>query len=77
PPPPPPRRTAPDAPAPAPITATQRAPFYALPPDARRTRFFELWTLKEAYINARGVVQSIDLGEFSFALTGQPVRIAY
>lgn len=59
------------------FSASERAAFFALPPDARRTRFFELWTLKEAYIKARGVGLSIDLGEFSFALPAQPVRIAF
>jgi 4'-phosphopantetheinyl transferase len=33
----------------------ERAGLAHLPPEQRRTRFFELWTLKEAYIKAVGV----------------------
>ncbi|KWZ39456.1 4'-phosphopantetheinyl transferase [Burkholderia savannae] len=59
------------------FSASERAAFFALPPERRRERFFELWTLKEAYIKARGVGLSIDLGQFSFALPAQPIRIAF
>ncbi|AIO68902.1 4'-phosphopantetheinyl transferase family protein [Burkholderia oklahomensis] len=59
------------------FSASERAAFFALPAEQRRERFFELWTLKEAYIKARGVGLSIDLGQFSFALPAQPIGIAF
>ncbi|MBX3620774.1 MAG: 4'-phosphopantetheinyl transferase superfamily protein [Rhizobacter sp.] len=39
-----------------------------LPAEAQATRFFELWTLKESYIKARGMGLSIGLGKFAFDL---------
>lgn len=40
----------------------------ALPAAAQPRAFFEYWTLKEAYIKARGMGLAIPLGDFAFAL---------
>lgn len=40
----------------------------ALPSEEHRYRFFEYWTLKEAYIKARGLGLAIPLGDFWFTL---------
>lgn len=40
---------------------------FALPPQQRRSRFFDLWTLKEAYIKACGQGLAIPLEEFSYS----------
>ena len=39
-----------------------------LPPDGQRTAFFELWTLKEAFVKARGMGLGVPLADFSFSL---------
>ena len=49
----------------APVEARDIA---ALPPDAQALRFFTYWTLKEAYIKARGMGLSIPLDKFWFLL---------
>jgi 4'-phosphopantetheinyl transferase len=50
----------------------------ALPAAQQRQRFFDYWTLKEAYIKARGMGLAIPLDQFSFLLDeGAPIRIAF
>lgn len=48
---------------------------YALPLKQQRHRFFELWTLKESYIKARGMGLSIPLDQFSFLLDEPTIRV--
>jgi len=43
----------------------------ALPEEKQKTRFFDLWTLKEAYIKACGMGLSIPLDHFSFSFSPQ------
>lgn len=59
--------------APAEVEALRR-----LPPDVQGRVFFEYWTLKEAYIKARGMGLAIPLDAFAFALRGaEPPTIAF
>jgi 4'-phosphopantetheinyl transferase len=59
------------------FSQTEVTALRALPSEAQRQRFFEYWTLKEAYIKARGMGLSLPLEQFSFHLErDQPVRIS-
>ena len=48
------------------FAADEVAALALLPQGQRQDRFFELWTLKESYIKARGMGLSIPLDQFSF-----------
>ena len=48
------------------------------PAHRQRDRFFDYWTLKEAYIKARGMGLAIPLDHFSYHLDeGGPIRISF
>ena len=57
----------------------EAAALRALPADRQRARFFDYWTLKEAYIKARGMGLAIPLEQFSFLLDDwpAPIRVAF
>jgi len=48
------------------FSAAEIAELARLPMDQQKTRFFDYWTLKEAYIKARGMGLAIPLSKFSF-----------
>jgi 4'-phosphopantetheinyl transferase len=50
----------------------------ALPEDEQARAFFDYWTLKEAYIKARGFGLALPLADFAFTLAPpEPPRIAF
>ena len=53
------------------FSPTEREALLALAPDDRRRRFFELWTLKESYLKARGVGLRLPLDAFTFEFPGE------
>jgi 4'-phosphopantetheinyl transferase len=58
------------------FTPAEAATLRALPPDERSYRFFEIWTLKESYIKARGLGFNIPLNKFVFVVKdGNPIEI--
>ncbi len=57
---------------------SEAAELRALPASLQRERFFEYWTLKEAYLKARGAGLSLPLAHFAFHLApGAPPRISF
>jgi 4'-phosphopantetheinyl transferase len=57
---------------------TEVAALRALPLDEQQYRFFEFWTLKEAYIKASGLGMSLPLEKFAFvAHKEKPIEIAF
>jgi 4'-phosphopantetheinyl transferase len=59
------------------FSSTELKALHALPKDRQRYRFFELWTLKESYVKARGMGLSIPLDQFSFLFEETPIRITF
>ncbi|MFO0755660.1 MAG: 4'-phosphopantetheinyl transferase superfamily protein [Byssovorax sp.] len=60
------------------FSPSEVAELKAQPPGRQRARFFDYWTLKEAYIKARGMGLAIPLDHFSYLLAeGRPIGIAF
>jgi 4'-phosphopantetheinyl transferase len=56
----------------------ERADLRKLADDARRSRFFEYWVLKEAYVKARGRGLSLPLDKFAFVGDrNQPIDVTF
>jgi 4'-phosphopantetheinyl transferase len=64
-----------DALAPTVFASTELADVRQAAPEDRRNRFFSYWTLKEAYIKARGMGLSLPLDAFWFDLGGPSPRL--
>lgn len=68
---------------PAPLVVTrycspgEAADIHAASQESWPSRFLSYWTLKEAYLKARGLGISVTLSEIEFALNGAEPRIAF
>jgi 4'-phosphopantetheinyl transferase len=58
------------------LSPTEMSDLMALPVSLRPTRFFSYWTLKEAYVKARGLGLSLPLQAVSFDLDTGGISIA-
>lgn len=63
--------------APRVFSPVELATFRETAPEMQREIFFSFWTLKEAYIKARGMGLSLPLDGFSFDLAGSSPRVHF
>jgi 4'-phosphopantetheinyl transferase len=59
------------------FTSGEHAALQELSGSAQRERFFALWTLKEAWLKARGLGLHIPLDDFSFSFAGKLPQIGF
>jgi 4'-phosphopantetheinyl transferase len=59
------------------FSAREVEDLFALPEARRVPRFFDYWTLKEAYIKARCMGLALPLDAFAFALNGARIEVAF
>ena len=59
------------------FSPSEAAALLALPPPERPKRFFQLWTLKESYIKARGMGLSLGLSGFSFTVEEPSANVRF
>lgn len=60
------------------FSPTERAGLRALAGQSQAERALSLWTLKEAYVKARGIGLGLPLREFSFVFDGSaPIRLSF
>jgi 4'-phosphopantetheinyl transferase len=62
--------------APRVLSAAERSAWEALPEPERRLRFLVYWTLKEAYLKARGVGIAVPPRKVSFTVRGERIQLA-
>jgi 4'-phosphopantetheinyl transferase len=59
------------------FSPSEAAELRALPAERQVDRFYELWTLKESYIKARGMGLSLGLSRFSFSPRGSTASVRF
>lgn len=58
------------------FSARESADLWCCAPEQQRERFFEYWTLKEAYVKARGMGLSLALDQFSFNFVEDAIHLS-
>lgn len=56
------------------FTDAEQADLFAQPADRQADRFFQLWTLKEAFIKAKGKGLALPLKQFGFSIRGEQIE---
>jgi len=59
------------------LAPAELAEWEALPDHLRTPAFYDFWTLKEAYLKARGVGLSLPLQEIAFSIRSEPPTVAF
>jgi len=59
------------------FSPSEAAELHALPAERQADRFYELWTLKESYMKARGIGLSLGLSRFSFTVKGDTASVRF
>lgn len=54
------------------FTNAEQASIFSQPPEQQAGRFYQLWTLKEAFIKAKGKGFALPLRQFSFTILDRP-----
>jgi 4'-phosphopantetheinyl transferase len=59
------------------LSPSETGELHSVPPERRRERLLSWWTLKEAFVKARGTGLALDLSAVTFHGDGEPIRATF